>query len=226
MIRQDVLQIRQGKLSGSLPLTSDLVASGASQVDATASAASSALVNVQSMVSTVADVVSKEVPGNLPINLTAGTKFICLGFSNGIHCANSLPTTNLSHLATTLLNGIGKSLRSEIETFRRLSIVGTCLIVLAYLMVLLHILLPPERQALLRAKLSLSIAFLFGISSVIINIALPEWIFQETSNLTEKYKFVKPIMDADQSLQNAVTICAVCLLLLLSTTAWYSLYTK
>jgi hypothetical protein len=178
------------------------------------------------MISTVADVVSKEVLENLPINLTAGTKFICLGFSNGTDCANSLPTTNLSHLTTTLLNGIGKSLRSEIETFRRLFIVGTCLIVLAYLMVVLHVLLPPERQALLRAKLSLSIAFLFGISSVIINIALPEWIFQEASNLTERYKFVNPTMKADQSLQYAVTICAVCLLLLLGTTAWYSHYKK
>jgi hypothetical protein len=226
MIRQDVLQIRQGRLSRSLPLTSDLVASGASQVDATASAASSALVNVQSMVSTVADAVSKEVLENLPINLTAGTKFICLGFSNGTDCANSLPTTNLPHLATSLLDGIGKSLKSEIETLRRLSIVGTCLIVLAYLIVLLHVLLPPGRQALLRAKLSLGIAFLFGLSSVTINISLPEWIFQKTSKLTERYKFVKPTMDADQSLQYAVTICAICLLLLLGMTVWYSRCTK
>jgi hypothetical protein len=73
MIRQDVLQIRRGKLSRSLPLTSDLVAPGAFQVDATVSAASSALVDVQSMVCTVADVVSKEVLENLPNNLTAGT---------------------------------------------------------------------------------------------------------------------------------------------------------
>lgn len=71
---------------------------------------------------------------------------------------------------------------------------------LAYLMVLLHILLPPERQALLRAKLSLSIAFPFGLSSVIINVALSERILKETSNLTEDYEFVESTMKADQSL--------------------------
>jgi hypothetical protein len=98
--------------------------------------------------------------------------------------------------------------------------------VLAYLIVLLHVLLPPERQALLRAKLSLGIAFLFGLSSVTINISLPEWIFQKTSKLTERYKFVKPTMEADQSLQYVVTICAIRLLLLLGMTVWYSHYTK
>jgi hypothetical protein len=116
MIRQDVLQIRRGKLSRSLPLTSNLVASGASQVDATVSTASLALANVQSMVSNVADVVSKEVLENLPINLTAGTKFICLGFSNGTNCANSLPTTNLSQLATTPLDGIGIYRRDVLDS--------------------------------------------------------------------------------------------------------------
>lgn len=67
-------------------------------------------------------------------------------------------------------------------------------------MVLLHILLPPERQALLRAKLSLSIAFPFGLSSVIINVPLSERILQETSNLTEDYEIVESTMKADQSL--------------------------
>jgi hypothetical protein len=163
---------------------------------------------------------------NLPINLTVGTKFICSGFSNGTDYADALTTAKLSHLAIIHVDGIGKSLKSEIEIFRRLTTVGTCLIVLAYLMVLLHIFLPPERQALVRAKLSLSIAFPCGLSSIIINIALPELILQGISKLTENHEFVESTMEADQSHQYAVTICAVCLLLLLSTTSWYSHCTK
>jgi hypothetical protein len=67
-------------------------------------------------------------------------------------------------------------------------------------MVLLHILLPSERQALLRAKLSPSIAFPFGLSRVIVNVAFPERIWRETSDLTENCEFVESTMKADQSL--------------------------
>lgn len=73
--------------------------------------------------------------------------------------------------------------------------------VLVYLMVFWYLLLPPERQTLLRVDLALSIDFQFGLSSVVINIALPEWVFQEIFILTKSHEFVKATMKVDQSLQ-------------------------
>lgn len=178
------------------------------------------------MASSIVDVTQKDALGDLPTNLTVGTRLICLGFNNRTDCAGSLPTANLSDLASKLLKDIGQRFESEIETFQCLSIVGTCLIALAYLFVLLHVLLPPDRQSSSAAKFSLSMAVVFGLAGAIINIVLPEWIFQRISDLIESHKFVKPIMRSNQSLQYAVTICAVFLLPFLGTVVWYPRYAK
>lgn len=161
-MQQSALHTPQSKVSRPTSLASSLITSGASQIDTITSAASSTIKNIHELTSTAADVASKELIEHLPTSLIVGTQYICLELRN------------LAYFATILPTSIGQSFRFEIETYRRLSIVRMCLMILACLMVLVYISLLPNRQSRPDAKLLLSTALLFGLSTVIVDILLPE----------------------------------------------------
>lgn len=161
-MQQNALHTPRSKVSGPTSLASSLVTSGASQINTIISAASSASQNVHGLISTAADMASKELIEHLPTSLIVGTQYICLELRN------------LAHFATILPTSIGQGFRFEIETYRRLSIIRMCLMILACLMVLVYISLLPIRDSRPNAKLLLSTALLFGLSSVIVDILLPE----------------------------------------------------
>lgn len=100
-----------------------------------ASVAPSIITKAETLAASELDTDPDDTLTYLPVNLTVGTKLICLGFDNRIDCSSSLPSIELSGIGATLLKRICRELKSDKDTFRCLTIV---LVALTYLLVLLE----------------------------------------------------------------------------------------
>lgn len=201
----------------------ELVPSRISRLNvAAASVAPSIITKAETLAASELDTDPDDTLTYLPVNLTVGTRLICLGFDNKIDCSSSLPSIELSGIGATLLKRICRELQSDKDTFRCLTIVGTCLVALTYLLVLLHVFFMPEHASWSRVALSIGIAFFVGVSSVVIYVMVKEWIYQEILDLTKSHTFISLTAQGDLLLLNIAVICAICLLVLLGLSAYYS----